>query len=222
MQSIVGAWWWAVVTMTTVGYGDVYPVTAAGKAIGMLTMVTGLLVIAYPITIIGVNLNDIYEEYREKRARQDRALARIRVKELASAREQHLAALTTMDLTATIAELRSAQAKIHEEMNQVRHRMERLQAIELHTEAIMDHLDRAHASNQAVLARSRRKAVEHAGLAPDDDDEETLPMMAVDYLDAGVDPGAGVAPADDDLQAVPFFLDQVHTTDALLSTSSDD
>ncbi|HEY7968745.1 MAG TPA: potassium channel family protein [Candidatus Limnocylindrales bacterium] len=36
------AFWWAFVTITTVGYGDRYPVTPEGRAIGMLTMATGI------------------------------------------------------------------------------------------------------------------------------------------------------------------------------------
>ncbi len=37
--------WWAVVTITTVGYGDQYPVTAAGRAIGVLVMFAGVGII---------------------------------------------------------------------------------------------------------------------------------------------------------------------------------
>jgi voltage-gated potassium channel len=36
------AFWWAFVTITTVGYGDRYPVTSEGRVIGMLTMATGI------------------------------------------------------------------------------------------------------------------------------------------------------------------------------------
>ena len=39
------AFWWAFVTMTTVGYGDTYPVTEAGRFIGMVTMAVGVAII---------------------------------------------------------------------------------------------------------------------------------------------------------------------------------
>ncbi|MBU1247098.1 MAG: ion transporter [Proteobacteria bacterium] len=39
---IFSALWWAVVTMTTVGYGDLYPVTLAGRLMGVLVMVSGI------------------------------------------------------------------------------------------------------------------------------------------------------------------------------------
>ena len=42
IQSFADALWWAVVTITTVGYGDMVPVTAAGRAIGFVLMIGGV------------------------------------------------------------------------------------------------------------------------------------------------------------------------------------
>lgn len=50
--TIPDAMWWAIVTLTTVGYGDVVPVTLAGRIIAGLTMVTGMLMLALPIGIV--------------------------------------------------------------------------------------------------------------------------------------------------------------------------
>jgi voltage-gated potassium channel len=44
--------WWAVTTLTTVGYGDTYPITALGRLIAGLTMVTGLGLFALPVGIV--------------------------------------------------------------------------------------------------------------------------------------------------------------------------
>lgn len=44
--------WWAISTLTTVGYGDVVPITPWGKAFGALVMVTGLCILALPVAII--------------------------------------------------------------------------------------------------------------------------------------------------------------------------
>jgi len=44
--------WWAIATLTTVGYGDVTPVTALGRLFGSLVMVAGLCILALPVAII--------------------------------------------------------------------------------------------------------------------------------------------------------------------------
>jgi voltage-gated potassium channel len=50
--SIPDALWWAVITLTTVGYGDVYPITPLGKLIAGLTAVSGLVMLALPVGLI--------------------------------------------------------------------------------------------------------------------------------------------------------------------------
>lgn len=50
--SIPATMWWAVMTITTVGYGDVYPITVAGKILGALTAVLGLGLFAIPTGIL--------------------------------------------------------------------------------------------------------------------------------------------------------------------------
>ena len=50
--SIPEALWWAVITLTTVGYGDVYPITPLGKMIAGLTAVIGLVMLALPVGLI--------------------------------------------------------------------------------------------------------------------------------------------------------------------------
>ncbi len=50
--SIPDAMWWSIVTITTVGYGDVTPVTLAGRLIAALTMVTGFVMLGLPVGIL--------------------------------------------------------------------------------------------------------------------------------------------------------------------------
>jgi len=51
-DSIPAAMWWAVVTLATVGYGDIYPVTTLGKVIGGVVVVTGIAIFALPAAIL--------------------------------------------------------------------------------------------------------------------------------------------------------------------------
>jgi voltage-gated potassium channel len=52
LGSVPQAMWWAVVTLSTVGYGDIVPVTATGKLIASITMFLGIMFFALPVSII--------------------------------------------------------------------------------------------------------------------------------------------------------------------------
>ncbi len=60
--SIPAAVWWALETVTTVGYGDVTPKTLPGRVIGGLTMITGILMIALPVAIIGSSFTEVVRQ----------------------------------------------------------------------------------------------------------------------------------------------------------------
>jgi voltage-gated potassium channel len=50
--SVIHSFWWALATLTTVGYGDVYPVTVGGKVFTFFTLMVGLGVFAVPTGLI--------------------------------------------------------------------------------------------------------------------------------------------------------------------------
>ncbi len=58
LGTIPDALWWAIVTVGTIGYGDVVPVTAAGKVIATGTIFVGLILMALPIGIIATAFSE--------------------------------------------------------------------------------------------------------------------------------------------------------------------
>ncbi|HHV6060375.1 TPA: ion transporter [Legionella pneumophila] len=63
--SIPRAMWWAIATLTTVGYGDVYPHTALGKFFGSLTAITGIGIIAMPTGILAASFSEAIKDIKE-------------------------------------------------------------------------------------------------------------------------------------------------------------
>ena len=61
--------YWAVVTITTVGYGDVVPITALGKTVAVIIMMLGYAIIAVPTGIVASELTKT-----KSRERQDKII----------------------------------------------------------------------------------------------------------------------------------------------------
>ncbi|MGD9980714.1 MAG: ion transporter [Hyphomonadaceae bacterium] len=68
--SIARSMWWAVVTLTTVGYGDVYPETAGGRIAAALVAIAGVGIVAMPT---GILASAFAEEFRERHEREQAA-----------------------------------------------------------------------------------------------------------------------------------------------------
>lgn len=76
--NIPSAIWWAVATLTTVGYGDVYPVTALGKVLAGIIALLGIGLVAMPAGIISASFMSDFEETRENTRVQHKRNSRMK------------------------------------------------------------------------------------------------------------------------------------------------
>ncbi|MBT8397645.1 MAG: ion transporter [Gemmatimonadetes bacterium] len=60
--SIPAAMWWGIVTLTTLGYGDVYPITIVGRMLGGVFALVAILLIAMPTAILGSSFMEEMEQ----------------------------------------------------------------------------------------------------------------------------------------------------------------
>ena len=68
--------WWTVVTLTTVGYGDVFPITDGGKILAMLSLIAGIGLVSLPSAALAGAFSEIWaekvrEEIREQQKQSD-------------------------------------------------------------------------------------------------------------------------------------------------------
>ena len=60
--SVFHSLWWSVATLTTVGYGDVYPITVGGRAFTFVVLMVGLGIVAVPTGLVSSALSQVREE----------------------------------------------------------------------------------------------------------------------------------------------------------------
>jgi voltage-gated potassium channel len=66
-QDIPSTMWWAIVTLTTVGYGDVFPITALGKILGAIISILGIGMFALPTGILAVSFVEEIQKHKTKK-----------------------------------------------------------------------------------------------------------------------------------------------------------
>merc|ERR1740117_2764432 len=65
-DTIPSGFWWALATLTTVGYGDMVPSTPMGKVLGGLTCVAGVMVISTAAALMSVHFQDRWQKEKAK------------------------------------------------------------------------------------------------------------------------------------------------------------
>ena len=69
-DSVFHSLWWAVVTLTTVGYGDAYPITVGGRIWTFVVLLIGMGIVAVPAGLIATGLTRAIEEERREARRK--------------------------------------------------------------------------------------------------------------------------------------------------------
>lgn len=70
LQDVGSALYWCIITLTTVGYGELYPITGAGKAVGALCCLMGCLLISFPVAIYTDEFAKLYTDFEKRRRLQ--------------------------------------------------------------------------------------------------------------------------------------------------------
>lgn len=72
-KTFFDAIYWATVSLTTVGYGDIYPVTTAGRIITMVSSVFGIAIVALPAGVITAGYMDVINEEKQNKDNKEEA-----------------------------------------------------------------------------------------------------------------------------------------------------
>lgn len=70
INTVVDGLWWAITTVTTVGYGDLVPVTTGGRVIGAFLQISGVVMFGTLVGTITVYLNQVQEDYEWRRVHE--------------------------------------------------------------------------------------------------------------------------------------------------------
>jgi voltage-gated potassium channel len=64
--------YWAVITLTSTGYGDIYPITPIGKMLTMIITIIGIGMVALPIAIFSSGFVEEIEKEKKKESKEER------------------------------------------------------------------------------------------------------------------------------------------------------
>lgn len=118
-KSIPDSFWWCMVTLMTVGYGDAVPETPLGRLIATMTMLASIIILALPISVIGTNFTSQWIVFKDQFKTRDRA----HVMRARFSRSRRLIAAYRMSIDDLVKELGRASRRIEEKSHNVRMRL---------------------------------------------------------------------------------------------------
>lgn len=66
-SDIPSSMWWGIITLTTIGYGDTYPITPLGKFLGAVVSILGICVFALPTGILGAGFIEEIQKTKKRK-----------------------------------------------------------------------------------------------------------------------------------------------------------
>lgn len=115
-ESIPDGLWWCVVTFTTVGYGDKFPVTWIGRIVAIMMMITGIFFMSMPLTIVGTAFNAAWEgiQEAEKKKEQKEYIGTSSAHELALLQKYYAFAEAAVALETTVVDETDEKARLQQ------------------------------------------------------------------------------------------------------------
>ena len=96
IKTLIDAIWWSTATVTTVGYGDVVPMTQEGRIMGIVLMFVGILIFGFVISRLGLILIGSHLKERERLDSLEKKTIIEKVKEIEKLDKQELELLIYM------------------------------------------------------------------------------------------------------------------------------
>ena len=109
--SIPQSMWWSIVTLTTVGYGDVYPVTSMGKFFGSIIIILGIGTVALPSGILASGFTD---QLKRRQAQYENELSKALQDGIISSSERNKLTKIAKDMNLSEEQIKTMEKKLKE------------------------------------------------------------------------------------------------------------
>ena len=110
-SSIPAAMWWAIATLTTIGYGDVTPVTGMGKFFGAIIAIIGIGVVALPSGILASGFTD---QLKRRQAQYENELSKALQDGVISSSERNKLTKIAKDMNLSEEQIKTMEKKLKE------------------------------------------------------------------------------------------------------------